>query len=202
MSEPTATVEDRWTSGLSPFGMSWQKFMMWWFIVGDALLFGAFLASYGFSRLGSSDWPEITNVFSLNLITIMTFTLISSSATMACAVAAAKANDMKAVTKWVLYTMIGGIVFLGLQAYEWSHLIGGGGALWSNPWGDKLFGAYFFMITGFHGTHVLLGVVILLICFLRSKAGKSTANGIEVAGLYWHFVDLVWVFIFGCFYLL
>lgn len=197
-----ATTESRWTSGLSPFGMSWQKFMMWWFIVTDALLFAGFLGGYGFSRLGSSNWPDPEKVFSLVFLTVMTFVLISSSATMACAVAAAKAGDRAAVARFTALTMVGGLVFLGMQAFEWGHLIAEGGRPWTNPWGDKRFGSYFFLVTGFHGSHVAIGVVILLLTTLRARKGKFTANGVEVAGLYWHFVDLVWVFIFGFFYLI
>ena len=197
-----ATTESRWSSGLSPFGMSWQKFMMWWFIVTDALLFAGFLGSYGFSRLGSANWPDADKVFSLPFLTVMTFVLISSSATMACAVAAAKAGDRAAIARFTGLTMVGGLAFLGMQAYEWGHLIAEGGRPWANPWGDKRFGSYFFLVTGFHGTHVAIGVVILLLVALRARRGRFTANGVEVAGLYWHFVDLVWVFIFGCFYLI
>jgi cytochrome c oxidase subunit 3 len=198
----TVTTGSRWTGGLSPFGMSWQKLMMWWFIVTDALLFAGFLGGYGFSRLGSSTWPRVEDYFSLAYLTVMTFVLISSSATMACAVAAAKAGDRAAVAKFTGYTMLGGIGFLGMQAYEWAHFISEGGRPWSNPRGDSRFGSYFFLVTGFHGTHVLIGVLILLAVMLRARRGRFTANGVEVAGLYWHFVDLVWVFIFGCFYLI
>jgi cytochrome c oxidase subunit 3 len=198
----TTTAESRWSSGLSPFGMSWQKFMMWWFIVTDALLFAGFLGGYGFSRLGSADWPPAGKAFSLVFLTAMTFILISSSATMACAVAAAAAGDRRAVVRFVALTAVGGAAFLGMQAWEWAHFIGAGGTPASNPWGDARFGSYFFLVTGFHGTHVLIGVVILLVVALKARAGRFTANGVEVAGLYWHFVDLVWVFIFGCFYLI
>ncbi|MHC4819573.1 MAG: cytochrome c oxidase subunit 3, partial [Planctomycetota bacterium] len=170
--------------------------------VTDALLFAGFLGSYGFHRLGSTNWPDTGVVFHLTLITVMTFVLISSSATMAVAVAAARAGDRDKVKTFLLLTVVGGLIFMGMQAIEWSGFIADGGRLHSNPWGDAGFGAYFFMVTGFHGTHVLLGVVILLITLLRQRAGKGTANGVEVAGLYWHFVDLVWVFIFGCFYLI
>ncbi|HEX5135734.1 MAG TPA: cytochrome c oxidase subunit 3 [Planctomycetota bacterium] len=197
-----AGTESRWTGGLSPFGMSWQKLMMWWFIVTDALLFAGFLGGYGFSRLGSSNWPRVEEFFSLSYLTVMTFVLISSSATMACAVAAAKAGDRVAVARFTGLTTAGGILFLGMQAYEWAHFISAGGRPWSNPHGDARFGSYFFLVTGFHGTHVLIGVLILFVATLRARAGRFTGNGIEVAGLYWHFVDLVWVFIFGCFYLI
>ncbi|MHC4958223.1 MAG: cytochrome c oxidase subunit 3 [Planctomycetota bacterium] len=201
MEQPT-TIDPRWTSGLSPFGMTWQKFMMWWFVVGDALLFAGFLASYGFSRIGSANWPDPAEAFSIPFLTVMTFTLISSSVAMACAVAASKAGDSRTTAKMLLLTMLGGIAFLVMQAIEWALVISHGARLWSNPWGDKDFGAYFFMMTGFHGTHVLIGVIILLICWLRARKQTVTPNGVEIAGLYWHFVDLVWVFIFGCFYLL
>jgi cytochrome c oxidase subunit 3 len=199
----TTIAENRWEGGVSPYGQSWQKLMMWFFIIGDALLFAGFLASYGFTRLGSADWPNAMHeVFSPYLITFMTFVLITSSAFMACAVAAAKANDRSAVVKWTLLTLVGGAIFLGCQAFEWSHFIGEGGRPWANPWGDRSFGAYFFLITGFHGTHVLIGLIILLVTALSSKKATTIdPNGVEVAGLYWHFVDLVWVFIFGCFYL-
>jgi cytochrome c oxidase subunit 3 len=177
--------------------MSWQKFMMWLFIVGDALLFGGFLAAYGFNRLAQDSWPDRTHVFHMNFITIMTFVLISSSATMASAVAAVRAGRRKQALQFLILTLLGGVIFLGMQAYEWTTIIGEGARLHGNPWGVPSFSAFFFMITGFHGTHVLIGAIILLVTALR----KFTADGVELAGLYWHFVDLVWVFVFGCFYL-
>jgi cytochrome c oxidase subunit 3 len=202
MDGTTQSLTSRWHGGVSPFGMYWQKMMMWWFIVGDAVLFAGFLASYGFSRLGTANWPDQSKVFDLNLITLMTFVLISSSATMATAVTAARAGDRAKAKKFLGLTVVGGLVFLGMQAYEWSHIIHAGGTLTTNPWGVPSFTAYFFMVTGFHGTHVLIGVIINLITFLHQAKGTGTANGVELAGLYRHFVDLVWVFIFGCFYLI
>jgi hypothetical protein len=98
--------------------------------------------------------------------------------------------------------VVGGAAFLGCQAIEWSHLIHEGARLASNPWGAPQFGQAFFLLTGFHGTHVFSGLVILLITLIRSLQGKTPAQGVEMAGLYWHFVDLVWVFIFTLFYLL
>ena len=186
----------------TPFAASWQKLMMWLFIVVDALMFAGFLASYGFVRLASPAWPDRGEVFFLPLIAVMTFVLISSSATMACAVAAARHSDRRMLVRFLWLTVLGGSCFLGMQAYEWTSLIREGATLWSNPWDVPLFTASFFLITGFHGTHVLSGVIILAITALRSASGVSTANGVEVAGLYWHFVDLVWVFIFTFFYLI
>ncbi len=197
-----ATSQDRWAGGVCPFDAGWQKVMMWVFIVTDGLLFAAFLASYGYMRFMSSSWPDQSEVFSIPFIAAMTFVLISSSATMANAVAGASGGDRTTVGKYLLLTIVGGTIFLGMQAYEWTHFIQEGGRLWANPWGDPMFGAYFFVITGFHGTHVLSGVIVLLILWLRWNKGVATDVGVEMGGLYWHFVDLVWVFVFTCFYLL
>jgi cytochrome c oxidase subunit 3 len=200
----TASVQavDRWVGGVCPFDAGWRKVMMWWFIVTDGLLFAGFLGSYGYARILTSNWPDQSEVFSLPYIAAMTFVLISSSATMAGAVESARQRRWDAVLKFVLATAIGGAVFLGMQAYEWTHVIGEGARLNANPWGDRAFGAYFFLMTGFHGTHVLTGVILLFTTAVRSAKRISTAEGVEMAGLYWHFVDLVWVFIFTLFYLL
>jgi len=191
-----------WEGGVSPFGMSWQKQMMWVFLVTDALLFVGFLASYLFIRLASGTWPDQGDVFTIPLIGLMTFILITSSATMATAVGAAHRGDLKTAIRFVSYTALGGVLFLGLQATEWTQLIHEGARLSSNPWGPSAFSSFFFMITGFHGTHVLIGVGILITTALRARAGKATGEGVELVGLYWHFVDLIWVFIFTTFYLI
>ena len=200
MSADTTTAA-RWGGGASPFGLSWQKMMMWWFIVNDALLFAGFLAAYGFNRAASDVWPDRFEIFNMNFITAMTFILISSSATMATAVAAARKGDPKVAVRFLLLTIVGGVIFLGMQAYEWSGFIHEGARLDGNPWGVADFSAFFFMITGLHGTHVLIGVVIMVIAAIRAARGRYSAEGIELVGLYWHFVDLVWVFVFGCYYL-
>jgi cytochrome c oxidase subunit 3 len=186
----------------SPFGPSWPKVMMWLFILSDALTFAAFLSAYGLLRRLSTEWPDPSGVFDIRLITIMTFALISSSAVMATAVGRAQSGSTRSVIPLVLLTVLGGLIFLGLQAYEWTHVIGQGATPWSNPWGAPAFGASFFLITGFHGAHVLSGVVVLLVTALGVKSGRYTAAGVETAGLYWHFVDIVWVFVFAFFYLL
>jgi cytochrome c oxidase subunit 3 len=203
MASPGAsTAEVHWQGGVSPFGVSWQKLMMWIFLVTDALLFAGFLAAYGFVRLASPSWPEQSDVFAIPLIGVMTFVLITSSATMATAVGAAHRGDLRRATWFVLLTALGGLIFLSLQANEWGALIGEGARLTHNPWGPAVFSAFFFMITGFHGTHVLIGVIILLVVAARARAGRASSSGVELLGLYWHFVDLVWVFIFTCFYLI
>jgi len=184
-----------------PLGVSWQKLMIWVFIVTDGLLFAGLLAGYGFVRLASPAWPDQAEVFHLPMIGFMTFLLISSSATMGSAVAAASRANLRTAARFILLTILGGLGFLGMQVYEWTTLIQAGARLDSNPWGAPQFGASFFMITGFHGSHVLSGLVILTIVVWRLKAGRGTSQGVELAGLYWHFVDLVWVFIFALFYL-
>ena len=106
------------------------------------------------------------------------------------------------MTRFLFLTLIGGVIFLGMQGFEWAQFISEGGRPWAVPHGDRLFGAYFFLITGFHGTHVLIGLIILAVTGFKSMGKREiNPNGVEVAGLYWHFVDLVWVFLFGFFYL-
>ena len=195
------TLASPWGGGVAPFGTSWQKLMMWVFIITDGLLFAGLLASYGFVRLASPHWPDQAQVFHLQFIGVMTFILISSSATMASAVTAAREGRRALAVRFLLLTILGGLCFLGMQAYEWATFIGQGARLYANPWGPPAFSASFFVITGFHGTHVLSGVVILGITAWRAAAGRSSKGGIELAGLYWHFVDLVWVFVFTLFYL-
>ena len=202
MTQAVARTFNRWDGGVCPFDAGWRKVMMWWFIVTDGLLFAGFLASYGYARLLAGKWPDQSAVFSLRYIAAMTFVLISSSATMASAVQAARDGRSAVAIRYIVLTALGGFVFLGMQAFEWRHLIEEGARLTANPWGDAAFGAYFFLLTGFHGTHVLTGVIVLITTGTRAAMDRSTPDGVEMAGLYWHFVDLVWVFIFTLFYLL
>src|SRR5262245_59858644 len=152
----------------SLFETSSRKFGMWLFIVSDALTFAALLAGYGFMRLLSPQWPVQTQVFDMRLITFMTFMLISSSAVMAMAVAAARNRNKSHAIRFLLATIAGGIVFLGCQAYEWAHFIHAGARPFSNPWGVPQFSASFFVITGFHGLHVLSGVALLATVAVRA----------------------------------
>jgi cytochrome c oxidase subunit 3 len=207
----TATMEAGWGGGASPFGASWQKTMMWIFIVTDALLFSGLLCGYAFLRqANTTPWPDRTEVFSIPFIALMTFILITSSATMGSAVTAGRLGDMKKALMYVSMTIVGGAAFLSCQAYEWTHLIREGARLTGPIAGSELiekgvtpqFTQAFFLLTGFHGSHVLSGLVILIITAIRTSMGKTGAQGVEMAGLYWHFVDLVWVFIFTLFYLL
>jgi cytochrome c oxidase subunit 3 len=206
-----AAMEAHWGGGVSPFGASWQKTMMWVFIVTDGLLFSGLLCGYGFLRMASpTPWPRQSEVFSIPFIALMTFILITSSASMGSAVGAAKLGDKRNVVRFLAVTILFGAAFLGCQAYEWSHVIHDGARLSGPAAASKLatlgvprhFPASFFILTGFHGSHVFSGLVVLSITTIRSALGKTPAQGVELAGLYWHFVDLVWVFIFTLFYLI
>jgi cytochrome c oxidase subunit 3 len=196
------TMASDWSGGISPFGIGWPKLMMWLFLVSDTLTFAGLLAGYGAMRLSLGQWPVQGEVFHIWLVGLMTFILICSSATMAIAVAASKRGEKALVRRFLLLTALGGLMFLGMQVYEWSGFIGEGARLFTNPWGIPQFSATFFIITGFHGGHVTGGVIYLLVTALREARGRIQPESIEIAGLYWHFVDLVWVFIFTLLYLL
>lgn len=207
-----------WNGGYSPFKVSWGKLMMWYFLVGDSFSFASFLITYGALRFSYESWPLPTKVFEavpffetahipLGFVSFMTFTLIMSSVTMVLAVHyGTHEMNRKKVAKWLFFTIIGGAVFLGSQAWEWTHLIHQGMNMHGNPFGAAAFGWLFFCITGFHGFHVLTGVTINTIVLRKVMNGDYDRKGsyemIEKIGLYWHFVDLVWVFVFMAFYLL
>ena len=214
-----------WASDQRAFkNVPWGKAMMWIFLLSDTFIFGTFLLSYMTARMSTTvPWPNASEVFALHiggqnipliLIAIMTFVLISSSGTMAMAVNYGYRRDRRKTAALLLLTAVLGATFVGMQAFEWTKLISEGVRPWENPWGAAQFGSSFFMITGFHGTHVTFGVIFLLIVarkvwrgdydtgrrgFFTSRRGNY--ESVEVMGLYWHFVDLVWVFIFAFFYL-
>jgi cytochrome c oxidase subunit 3 len=276
--------KSNWKGGISPFKTSYGKLMMWFFMVSDALTFSGFLVAYGFYRHYFIDvWPSAENVFThfpflhgnhpLLYVGFMTFVLIMSSVTMVLAVESGQRLYHKGVKIWLALTVVGGLIFLGSQAWEWGHFIKGtengavlldkgyyhlpngevkstngiiarwedeskqrlllpwqnedgyyvvsgealakltekstpvyGANLSVNEYGHKLFGNFFFFITGFHGLHVLSGVILNLIVLLNVYKGTYQKRGhyemVEKVGLYWHFVDLVWVFIFTFFYLI
>ena len=184
---------------------SWGKLGMWIFLVGDAMSFGTLLAGYGAVRYGSVDWPKPYEVLGIWLTAGMTFLLIVSSVWMVKGLAANQRNDQAAFRKFIGLTILGGLVFLGCQAYEWTHLIHEGLGFTGNPYGASLFGTTFFVITGFHGMHVTGGVIYLLCIWLRGMSGAYTStnyNPVEILGLYWHFVDLVWIMVFTFVYLI
>ena len=213
---PWRAIAQDWSSDRDAFKqVPWGKAMMWIFLLSDTFIFSCFLTGYMSVRISTTaTWPNPSEVFALTiggasipliLIAIMTFVLISSSGTMAMAVNFAYRRDRVRCAALMLTTAAFGATFVGMQAFEWSKLIAEGVRPWGNPLGAAQFGACFFMITGFHGLHVSVGVIYLSIVAFKVLRGDYEKRGnyqiVEIAGLYWHFVDLVWVFIFAFFYL-
>jgi cytochrome c oxidase subunit 3 len=269
--------KEAWSGGQRPFKASYGKLMMWYFLLSDAFTFAGFLIAYGAIRFSMPSWPIADSVFSslpgdihhkpLIFVTIMTFVLLFSSYTMVRAVQEGHQENQRGVVFWMILTILGGLGFLGCQAWEWNTLIakehmtihtnpfgthvesgvyleGDGhdisegdtfeagtpylihkhdgqfhnlkykvtegpdeGMVKSQAFGPKAFGALFFFITGFHGFHVFSGVIFLIIIMVNAATGLyiKRRNGYEMVekiGLYWHFVDLVWVFVFLVFYLI
>jgi len=196
-------VATPWSGGASPFGINSKKLGMWLFIVSDTLTFSALLVSYAYVRLATPDWPRPFEIWpAIAKSSFMTFVLLSSSLTMVLAVAAAHRHDVKNAVRYLTLTMICGAAFVLIHATEWITLFHEGVTPWSNPWGVPLFGGTFFGLTGLHMLHVTIGVAYLAIICAGYSKGKWTADHVEVSGLYWHFVDLVWMFIFPLVYLL
>jgi cytochrome c oxidase subunit 3 len=202
----------------------WAKVMMWIFLLGDTFVFGSFLIGYMNVRMSTQvPWPHPAEVFALTvggksiplfLVIIMTFILTFSCGTMSLAINYGFRKDRQKTFLMLLLTALLGASFVGMQAIEWTKLIHEGVRPWANPMGAVQFGASFFMITGFHGTHVSIGVIFLIITAIKVLRGdldnmrpgfltgrKGSYEIVEILGLYWHFVDLVWVFIFAVFYL-
>jgi len=215
-----------WSSDQRTFkNVPWGKAMMWIFLLSDTFIFSCFLLSYMTVRMSTTvAWPYPSEVFALSfggdpipliLIAIMTFILITSSGTMVLAVNFGYRKDRKKTALLLIVTALFGASFVGMQAFEWTKLIVEEGVRpWTNPMGAPQFGSVFFMVTGFHGFHVSVGVLFLILMarkvwrgdydtgkrgFFTSRKGKY--EDVETMGLYWHFVDLVWVFIFAFFYL-
>lgn len=186
-----------------PYGFQTKKLVMWLFIIADAATFGALLFAYGYVRVGSPDWtkPFAFSPTILNGI-VMTFVLLTSSLTMLGAVRAASAGHRSAI-RWLSATMLLGTAFAALHLREWFTMIREGWSPSHNPLGGSpLFGAAFFGITGLHLLHVVCGVIAIGVVTLLYRRGRLDASYIETTGLYWHFVDLVWMFVFPLVYLL
>ncbi|WP_293790239.1 cytochrome c oxidase subunit 3 [uncultured Pedobacter sp.] len=220
-----------WNGGRSPWSVEYGKIMMWFFLLSDAFTFSSLLIYYGAQRFSKLTWPDPDLVFQsipgikdtgapLVFVGIMTFILILSSVTMVMAVEAGHRRAKKEVIGWLVATIIFGFMFLGCQALEWTHLHHEGFWWGTIPSAEELkhlfdgpvslvaaqqFANLFFTITGFHGFHVFSGVMINVIILIMTINGTFEKRGhylmVEKVGLYWHFVDLVWVFVFTFFYL-
>jgi len=188
----------------SPYQIPSRKLGIWMFILADAATFGAMLFAYGYLRVANPDWnrpfafwPSIVNGI------VMTVILLTSSLTMVAAMLEAQRGRTSAALRWLGATMALGALFAALHLREWVALIGSGWRLFRNPLGGTpLVGATFFSITGLHMLHVISGVVVIGVIGLGFRRGRFTASHVEITGLYWHFVDLVWMFVFPLVYLL
>lgn len=180
------------------------KIGMWIFLVTDAMSFSGFLIAYAILR-STRDWPNPLEHLGIELSGIATFILICSSVSMVMAIDCCKNKNRKSMLLWLALTIGGGIVFLGIQVWEYIHLFHQGMTFSQFDKGNNLFSSTFFSITGFHGLHVLSGVIYLICAFTKAWNGDfddGNHNFLEVAGLFWHFVDLVWILVFTFIYLL
>lgn len=194
--EPAHGAEDEYTTT----GLNHRKLLMWVFLGSECMFFGALIATYMVYRGQSITGPYPDQIIDVPLTTISTFVLLVSSFTMVQALSATNQNDQRGIQIWLLATAALGAVFIGFQIYEFNAFKNEGLTLGSN-----LFGATFFTLTGFHGAHVTLGIVWLLGMFFtarRGRLGPRTSLDVEILGLYWHFVDIVWIVIFTLLYLI
>ena len=197
--EHGAVIADQLEASVTPGNLG--KLGMWTFLAGDAMTFGAGIAAYGALRIGNPNWPSPADYLGITTTAVMTFILICSSLTMVEALSGIQRGNQAKFRNFMALTVLGGIIFLGMQACEWHHLIGERGMSIKRD----LFDATFFILTGFHGCHVFGGVVyngVLLIRGMMGKLPQAKAGLVEIAGLYWHFVDLVWILIFTFIYLI
>lgn len=185
-----------------PFHMGSKKLGMWLFLISDALTFATLLISYAYLRLANPNWPTPFALSSLVKPALMTVILLPSSMTVAFAVASMKQGNRGSTVRWLAATMFCGGGFLILHLLEWRHFwMVEKVTLASNPWNVPLFGASFYVLTGLHMFHVACGVLYLFVMIVAVWRGKYSAEEVETCGLYWQFVDLVWIFIFPLVYL-
>ncbi len=228
MASNSATLEQELEALHPPLGkeslkVTHGKLGMWTFLVMDAMTFAGFLAGYARLRWGvgsavegvfvkPQQWPNPYDTFGqvgIQMTALNTFILVCSSVTMVHALAEALRGNMKRSQNWLLATVIGGLIFLGIQGFEWTHLLlDVFPALASDQAAtvtNRNFAATFLSLTGFHGCHVAVGVLYNLIIYMMIRNGRITqknASLVEIAGLYWHFVDLVWILVFTFVYLI
>ncbi|HEV2387078.1 MAG TPA: cytochrome c oxidase subunit 3 [Candidatus Acidoferrales bacterium] len=193
-----------WAGGQSPLAIDKKKLGMWLFLLSDSLTFSCLLIGYSYVRLGSPNWPRPFEFYpAIIKATLMTVILLSSSLTMVLGVHEAHKGRRGATVKYILLTMLGGVLFDVIHISEWIHLITVEHVTpFSNPWGSPLLGGSFFGLTGLHMLHVTIGVIYLGIVAWAFGRRKISSMDVEVSGLYWHFVDLVWMFIFPLIYLI
>ncbi|MCG3205550.1 MAG: Cytochrome c oxidase subunit 3 [Elusimicrobia bacterium] len=175
--------------------MSPGKCGMWIFLVSEIMFFTGLIGSYIVLRLGSGSWPNPWAVLNIPLLTINTTVLLTSSLTMVLAVSAIEQNDSKGAARQLLFTALLGMLFLVIKVFDYLHMIHQGFTISSD-----LFGSCYYLLTGFHGLHVLSGVILMVYLWKKTKADSFSSENyvrIESSGLYWHFIDVVWVILFA-----
>ena len=181
-------------------GLNHRKMLMWIFLGSDCMFFAALIATYMVYRGQSLNGPYPNDIISVPITTISTFVLLCSSFAMVQALSATNRDDQKGIRIWLLATAFLGAIFIGFQIFEFNSFKNEGMTL-----GGNLFGATFFTLTGFHGAHVTIGIIWLLGMFvvaMKGRLGPSSSLDVEILGLYWHFVDIVWIIIFTLLYLI
>lgn len=172
------------------------KIAVWWLIASEVMIFGGALSCYILARAAGPGWSAEAAHLSASMATVNTFVLLTSSMTMAMAFAAYQKADQRGVRTFLLCTITLGLAFLGIKAYEYISHIADGLAPWSGS-----FWSFYYLLTGLHALHVIAGIVVNVILLLAAGKGLHTGYRIEIAGLYWHFVDIVWIFLFPLLYL-
>jgi cytochrome c oxidase subunit III len=183
-----------------PFAIPSKKLAMWLFIMADIMTFAACLAAYAFLRNATPDWPRPFH--GVTSVAVMTFIMLTSSLTMLIALTAAQAGDKAKAFNWMMITAVAGILFTLLHIREWMAMIHQGVGMFHNPWGLAVFGAAFYVITGFSLLHISVGTIALIIVDLRYRGGRYNADDIEIVNLFWQFVGLIWLFIVPVVYLM
>ena len=181
-------------------GLSNNKLAMWVYLGSDCLLFGSLISTYLLLRHRSTHGPGPEDVFDIPFTSVSSFVLLMSSLTMALAVASIARGDERRSRAWMATTAMLGAVFIGGQVYEFTTFYREGLGYTTN-----IFGSAFYTLTGFHGLHVSVGIVMLMsliVMSLRGNLGTARAEAVEIVGLYWHFVDIVWILIFTIVYLI
>ena len=178
-------------------GLDNRKFAMWVFLASECLFFGSLIATYFIYRGRSLVGPFPEDVYDIPFTSVSSFVLLMSSLTMVLALSAIQRGDNRGTRAWLITTATLGMIFVGGQVYEFTAFVDEGLTLSTN-----LFGTTFFVLTGFHGAHVTVGIIMLFTLAVRSMQGKLNALNVEMIGLYWHFVDVVWIVIFTLIYLI
>lgn len=181
-------------------GVSTTKFAMWLFLASEVLFFAALISAYVLLRITSPSWPDVSELLNVPLVAVNTSILLISSVTMVYAFAAIEDGNQSRQRLFLIATAVLGTIFVSVQALEWSELIAHGETATSSA-----FGSTFYVLTGFHGLHVVIGILFLVLTIYRASRGRYSQaehDGVELMGLYWHFVDIVWIFLFTIIYLI